>query len=135
MGPAILQVHSPVDSLFNVVVIKTLMLFEHLSFEHPTEFDVFGLSPLCEHEITAHQRYLWLSPLLLHGYLGIRHIERELQNAIVWPSCFGRLPSRDTVERFIPALEHTVTGVFDRLIEQADHRGLLGSAHCIDSAD
>jgi hypothetical protein len=56
----------------------------------------------------------------LHCYYkdiyGIRPVERELRNAVVWLSCgFDRPPSRDVVDRFLTDLEHVVNDVFDRL--------------------
>jgi hypothetical protein len=74
--------------------------------------------------------------LLLPRYLGIRPVERELQNTVVWLSCgFDRPPSRDTVDRFLTDVEHIVDDVFDRLVEQAARRGLLDLTYCIDSTD
>jgi len=76
----------------------------------------------------------------LHCYYkniyGIRPIERELQNTVVWLSCgFDRPPSRDAVDRFLTDLEHVVDEVFDHLVEQAACRGLLDLTYCIDSTD
>ena len=76
----------------------------------------------------------------LHCYYkdiyGIRSVERELQNTVVWLSCgFGRLPSRDAVDFFLTDLEHVVDEVFDHLVEQAARLGLLNLTYCIDSTD
>jgi len=71
-----------------------------------------------------------------HDIYGIRPVERELQNTVVWLSCgFDRPPSRDAVDRFLTDLEHVVDEVFGRLVEQAARRGLLDLTYCIDSTD
>jgi len=67
----------------------------------------------------------------LHCYYkeiyGIRPVAREFQNTVIWLSCgFDRSPSRDAVDRFITDIEHAVDEMFDRLVEQAARRGLLG---------
>ncbi len=137
MSPATLQEHSSVETFFNVVETETLALFEHLSFEFLEEFDVFAPSPpgrTRDHE----------PPELMCGFLhcyykdiyGIRPVERELQNTVVWLSCgFDRPPSRDAVDRFLTDLEHVVDQIFDHLVEQAARRGLLDLTYCIDSTD
>ena len=76
----------------------------------------------------------------LHCYYkdiyGIRPVERELQNTVVWLSCgFDRLPSGDAVDRFLTDLKHVVNEVFDRFVDQAAARGLLDLIYCIDSTD
>ncbi len=76
----------------------------------------------------------------LHCYYkdiyGIRPVERELRNTVVWLSCgFDRPPSRDAVDRFLTDLEHVANEVFDHLVEQAARRGLLDLTYCIDSTD
>jgi hypothetical protein len=137
MSPATLQDHPSVDSFFNVVETETLALFEHLSFEFLEEFDVFA--PAQTGRTRDHE-----PPELMRGFLhcyykdiyGIRPVERELQNTVVWLSCgFDRPPSRDAVDRFLTDLEHVVDDVFERLVEQAAARGLLDVTYCIDSTD
>ncbi len=76
----------------------------------------------------------------LHCYYkdiyGIRPVERELRNTVIWLSCgFDRPPSRDAVDRFLTDLEHVVDDVFTRLVEQAAACGLLDLTYCIDSID
>jgi len=71
-----------------------------------------------------------------HDIYGIRPVERELQNTVVWLSCgFDRPPSRDAVDRFLTDLEHVVDEVFNHLVEQVACRGLLDLTYCIDSTD
>jgi hypothetical protein len=65
----------------------------------------------------------------LHCYYkdiyGIRPVERELQNTVVWLSCgFDRPPSRGAVG-FLPIFDPVVNKVFDHLVRQAARRGLL----------
>ena len=137
MSSATLQDDPSVDSFFNVVETETLALFEYLFFEFLEEFDVFARAETGrtrDHE----------PPELMRGFLhcyykdiyGIRPVERELRNTVVWLSCgFDRSPSRDAVDRFLTDLEHVVDEVFDRLVEQAARRGLLDLTYCIDSTD
>jgi len=55
---------------------------------------------------------------------------------IVWLSRgFDRPTSRDAVDCFLTNPEHVVDEVFDRLVEQAAHRGLLDVLYYIDSTD
>ncbi len=137
MSPATLKDHPSVDSFFNVAETETLGLFEHLSFEFLEEFDVFA--PAQTGRTREHE-----PPELMRGFLhcyykdiyGVRPVERELQNTVVWLSCgFDRPPSRDAVDRFLTDLEHVVDDVFDHLVEQAARRGLLDLTYCIDSTD
>ena len=126
-----------VESFFNVAETETLAVFEHLPFGFLEEFDVFA--PAETGRTREHE-----PPELMRGFLhcyyhdiyGIRPVERELRNTIVWLSCgFDRPPSRDAVDRFLTDLEHVVDKVFDRLVEQAARRGLLDLTYCIDSTD
>jgi hypothetical protein len=76
----------------------------------------------------------------LHCYYkdvyGIRPVERELRNTVVWLSCgFDRPPSRDAVDRFLTDLKHVVDDVFTHLVEQAALGGLLNLTYSIDSTD
>ncbi len=112
-------------------------MFEHLSLEFLEEFDVFA--PAQTGRTREHE-----PPELMRGFLhcychdiyGIRPVERELRNTVVWLSCgFDRPPSRDAVDRFLTDLEHVVDNVFDRLVEQAARCGLLDLTYCIDSTD
>jgi hypothetical protein len=137
MQSATLQDDPSVASFFNVVETETLALFEHLSFEFLTQFDVFA--PAKAGRTRDHE-----PPEMMRGFLhcyykdiyGIRPVERELQNTVVWLSCgFDRPPSRDAVDRFLADLEQVVTDVFDHLVEQAARRGLLDLTYCIDSTD
>ena len=137
MSPATLQEQSSVETFFNVVETETLALFEHLSFEFLEEFDVFA--PAETGRTRDHE-----PPEMMRGFLhcyykdiyGIRPVERELQNTVVWLSCgFDRPPSRDAVDRFLTDLEHVVDEIFDHLVEQAARRGLLDLTYCIDSTD
>jgi hypothetical protein len=137
MSSATLQDDPSVDSFFNIVETETLALFEHLSFEFLEEFDVFA--PAETGRTREHE-----PPELMRGFLhcyykdiyGIRPVERELRNTVVWLSCgLDRPPSRDAVDRFLTDLEHVVDEVFDRLVEQAAARGLLDLTYCIDSTD
>jgi hypothetical protein len=95
MASATLQGDPSVESLFNVAETETLALFEHLSFEFLEEFDVFALAETGrtrEHE----------PPEMMRGFLhcyyhdtyGIRPVERELRNTIVWLSCGRRRETR-----------------------------------------
>ena len=86
---------------------ETLALFEHLSFKFLEEFNVFV--PSAPGRTRDHE-----PPELMRGFLhwyykniyGIRPVERELRNAVVWLSCgFDRLPSRDAVDRFLTDLD------------------------------
>ncbi len=71
-----------------------------------------------------------------HDIYGIRPVERELQNTVVWLSCgFDRPRLSTAVDRFLTGLEHVVDEVFDRLVEQAATGGLLDLTYCIDSTD
>jgi len=137
MSSATLQDDPSIDSFFNSVETETLALFEHLSFEFLEEFDVFA--PSSPGRTREHN-----PPELMRGFLhcyykdiyGIRPVERELNNTVVWLSCgFDRPPSRDAVNRFLTDLEHVVDEVFDRLVKQAACRGLLNLTYCIDSTD
>ncbi len=137
MSSATLQDHPSVESFFNVVETETLALFEHLSFEFLEEFDVFAPAK------TVRTRDLE-PPEMMRGFLhcyskniyGIRPVERELNNTVVWLSCgFDRPPSRDAVDRFLADLEHVVDRVFDHLVEQTASRGLLDLTYSIDSTD
>ncbi|MCD2201128.1 IS5/IS1182 family transposase, partial [Halobacterium sp. KA-4] len=103
MSSATLQDDPSVESFFNVAETETLALFEHLSFEFLEEFDVFA--PAQTGRTREHE-----PPELMRGFLhcyykdiyGIRPVERELRNTVVWLSCgFDRPPSRDAVDRFI----------------------------------
>ena len=127
MSSAILQDDPSVESFLNVVETETLALFEYLSFEFLKGFDVFA--PAETRRIRDHE-----PPELMRGFLhcyykdvyGIRPVERELRNTVVWLSCgFDRPPSRDTVNRFLTDLEQVVGEVFDRFVEQAARHGLL----------
>ena len=124
MDSAALQDDPSIESFFNVVEMGTLALFEYLSFEFLEEFDVFA--PAETGRTREHE-----PPELMRGFLhchykdiyGIRPVERELQNTVVWLSCgFDRPPSRDAVDRFLTDLEHVVGEVFDHLVEQAATR-------------
>jgi len=115
MSSATLQDDPSVESLFNVAETETLALFEHLSFEFLEEFDVFA--PVQAGRTREHE-----PPELMRGFLhcyykniyGIRPVERDLQNTVVWLSCgFDRPPSRDAVDRFLTDLEHVVDEVFN----------------------
>ena len=121
MSSATLQDDPSVDSFFNVVETETLALFEHLSFEFLEEFDVFA--PAQTGRTRDHEPQELMRGFLhcyYKGIYGIRPVERELQNTVVWLSCgFDRPPSRDAVDRFLTDLEHVVDKVFDRLVEQA----------------
>jgi len=106
MSSATLQDDPSVESFFNVVETETLALFEHLSFEFLEGFDVFA--PAETGRTREHE-----PPELMRGFLhcyykdiyGIRPVERELQNTVVWLSCgFDRPPSRDAVDRFLTDL-------------------------------
>ena len=134
MSSATLQDDPSVESFFNVAETETLALFEHLSFGFLEEFDVFA--PAKTERTRDHE-----PPELMRGFLhcyyhdiyGIRPVERELRNTVVWLSCgFARPPSRDAVDRFLTDLEHVVDEVFDRLVEQAACRGLLDLTYCIE---
>ncbi|MFD1642460.1 IS5/IS1182 family transposase, partial [Halohasta litorea] len=100
MSSATLQDDPSVESFFNVVETETLALFEHLSFEFLEEFDVFA--PAKTGRTREHE-----PPEMMRGFLhcyykdiyGIRPVERELRNTVVWLSCgFDRPPSRDAVD-------------------------------------
>ncbi|SDN52515.1 hypothetical protein SAMN05192554_1565, partial [Haloarchaeobius iranensis] len=103
MSSATLQDAPSVETFFNVAETETLALFEHLSFEFLEEFDVFA--PAETGRTRDHE-----PPELMRGFLhcyyhdiyGIRPVERELRNTVVWLSCgFDRPPSRDAVDRFL----------------------------------
>jgi len=102
------------------------------------EFDVFAPAETGgrtrEHEPPAMMRgFLHCTS---HDIYGIRPVERELRNTVVWLSCgFDRPSSRDAVDRFLTDLEHLVDDIFDRLVEEAARRGLLDVTYCIDSTD
>ena len=126
-----------VDEFLNAAATETVPLFEYLEFEFLLEYDVFA--PARRGRTRDHE-----PPELMRGFLhcyykdiyGIRPVERELRNTIVWLSCgFDRPPSRDAVDRFLTDLEHVVDEVFDHLVEQAARRGLLNLTYCIDSTD
>ena len=117
MSSATLQDDSSVESFFNVAETETLALFEHLFFEFLEEFDVFA--PAQTGRTREHE-----PPELMRGFLhcyyhdiyGIRPVERELRNTVVWLSCgFDRPPSRGAADRFLTDLERVVDEVFDRL--------------------
>ena len=114
MSSTTLQDDLSVESFFNVAETETLALFEHLSFEFLEEFGVFA--PAQTERTRDHG-----PPELMRGFLhcyykdiyGIRPVERELRNTVVWLSCgFDRPPSRDAVDRFLTDLEHVVDDVF-----------------------
>ncbi|MFC4440444.1 MULTISPECIES: transposase [Natrialbaceae] len=137
MCSATLQDAPSVETFFNVVETETLALFEHLSFEFLEELDVFA--PAETGRTRDHE-----PPEMMRGFLhcyyhdiyGIRPVERELRNTVVWLSCgFDRPPSRDAVDRFLTDLEHVVDEIFDHLVEQAAAGGLLDLTYCIDSTD
>jgi hypothetical protein len=137
MASATLQDDPSVETFPNVAETETLALFEHLSFEFLEEFDVFAPA---ETERTRDYEPPELMRGFLHCYYhdiyGIRPVERELRNMVVWLSCgFDRPPSRYAVDRFLTDLEHVVDEVFDRLVKQAAWRGLLDLTYCIDSTD
>ncbi|EMA07292.1 ISH11 transposase [Haloarcula marismortui ATCC 33800] len=117
MSSASLQGDPSVESFFNVAETETLALFEHPSSEFLEEVDVFA--PAETGRTRDHE-----TPEMMRGFLhcyyhdiyGIRPVERELRNTVVWLSCgFDRPPSRDTADRFLTDLEHVVDNVFDRL--------------------
>ncbi len=137
MSSATLQDDPSVESFSNVVETETLALFEHLSFEFLEEFDVFA--PAQTGRTGDHE-----PPELMRGFLhcyykdiyGIRPVERELRNAVVWLSCgFDRPRLSTAVDRFFTDLKHIVDDVFTHLVEQAACRGLLDLTYCIDSTD
>jgi hypothetical protein len=102
-----LQDDSSVESFSNIVETETLALFEHLSFEFLEAFDV---SASAETGRTQDLKPLELMRGFLHCYYkniyGIHPVARELNNTVVWLSCgFGRLPSRDAVNRFLTDLD------------------------------
>ena len=137
MSSATLQGHPSVDSLFNVAETETLALFEHISFEFLEEFDVFAPA---ETRRTRDREPPELIGGFLHCYYrdiyGIRPVERELQNTVVWLSCgFDRPRLLTAVDRFLIDLEHVVDDVFERLVEQAARRSPLDLTYCIDSTD
>ena len=137
MSTATLQDDPSVESFFNIVETETLELFEHLSFEFLEEFDVF---PPAETGRTRDHEPPELMRGFLHCYYkdvyGIRPVERELRNTVVWLSCgFDRPRLSTAVDHFLTDLEHVVTKVFDYLVEQAARRGLLDLTYCIDSTD
>ncbi len=132
-----LQEEASIDEFFNLAATETLALFEHLAFDFLEEFDVFAPG---ERGRTRDHHPPELFRAFLHCYYkdiyGIRPVTRELQNTIVWLSCgFDRPPSRDAVDRFLTDLEHVVDEVFECLVEQAAHRGLLDLTYRIDSTD
>jgi len=137
MSSATLQDEPSVETFFNVAETETLALFEHLSFEFLEEFDVFA--PSAPGRTREHEPPEMIRGFLhcyYHGIHGIRPVERELRNTIVWLSCgFDRPPSRDAVDRFLTDLEHVVDEVFGRLVEQAAGGGLLDLTYYIDSTD
>ncbi|GGJ13477.1 hypothetical protein GCM10008995_24180 [Halobellus salinus] len=119
MSSATLQDDPSVESFFNVAETETPASFEHFSFEFLEEFDVFAPA---ETGRTRDHEPPELMRDSLHCYYkdiyGIRPVERELRNTVVWLSCgFDRPPSRDAVDRFLTALEHVVTKVFGHLVE------------------
>jgi hypothetical protein len=137
MCSATLQDDPSVEAFFNLAETETLALFEHLSFEFLEAFDMFAPAK------TGRTRE-YEPPELMRGFLhcyykgiyGIRPVNRELQNTIVWLSYgFDRPPSRDMVDCFLTDLEHVVGNVFDHLVKQAARRGLLDLTYCIDSTD
>ena len=88
MSSATLQDDPSVESFFNVAETETLALFEHFSFEFLAEFDVFA--PAETGRTREHE-----PPEMIRGFLhcyyhdiyGIRPVERELRNTVVWLSC------------------------------------------------
>ncbi len=125
MSSATLQDDSSVESFFNVAESETLAFFEHLSFEFLEEFDVF--TPAQTGGTREHE-----PPELMRGFLhcyyhdiyGIRPIERELRNAVVWLSCgFDRPPSRDAADRILTDSHTSLT------------RSLLDLTYCTVSTD
>ncbi|WP_313686173.1 transposase [Halobellus marinus] len=137
MSSATLQDDPSVETFFNVAETETLALFEYLSFEFLEEFDVFA--PAETGRTREHEPPEMMRAVLhcyYHDIYGIRPVERELRNTVVWVSCgFDRPPSRDAVDRFLTDLEHVVDEVLDHLVEQAARRGLLDLTYCIDSTD
>jgi hypothetical protein len=132
-----LQEEASIDSFLNVVATETVPLFEYLSFDFLSEYDVFA--PSSRGRTRVHE-----PPELMQGFLhcyykdlyGTRPVTRELNNPLVWLCCgFDRPPSRDTVDRFLTDLALVVDDVFERLVEQAAIRGLLDSTFRIDSTD
>src|SRR6056297_3058096 len=114
MSPATLQDDPSVESFFNVAETETLALFEHLSFEFLVEFDVFA--PAKSGRTREHE-----PPELMRGFLhcyyhdiyGIRPVERELRNTVIWPSCgFDRLRLSTAVDHFLTDVEHVVADIF-----------------------
>ncbi|MGQ3722160.1 transposase [Natrialba aegyptia] len=137
MCSATLRDAPSVETFFNIVETETLALFEYLSFEFLEEFDVFAPAKTGR---TRDHKPSEMMRGFLHCYYrdiyGIRPVERELRNTVVWLSCgFDRPPSRDAVDRFLTDLEHVVDEIFDHLVEQAAYRGLLDLTYCIDSTD
>ncbi|GAB3018652.1 transposase [Natronobiforma cellulositropha] len=137
MSSATLQDEPWIDEFFNLVAVETLPLFEYLSFDFLSEYDVFA--PAHRGRTRDHH-----PPELFRGFLhcfyrgiyGPRPVTRELQNTAVWLSCgFDRSPSRDAADRFLTDLGLVVDDVFSRLVEQAAARGLLDSTFRIDSTD
>jgi len=52
-------------------------------------------------------------PFYYRNIHGIRPVDRELQNTLVWIDCeFDQSPSRDAVDRSLTDLEHVVDEVF-----------------------
>ncbi len=97
MRSATLQDDPSVESFFNVAETETLALFEPFSFEFLVEFDVFAPAETGrtrEHKPPGLMRGFF--HCYYHDTFGIRPIERELQNTVVWLGCgFDRPPSRD----------------------------------------
>jgi hypothetical protein len=137
MSSATLQDDPLVDSFFNTVKTEMLALLKHLSFEFLEEFNVFASA---ETGRTRDREPPELMRVFLYCYYkdiyGIRPVERELRNTVVWLSCgLDRPPLRDAVDRLLTDLKHIVDEVFDHLVEQAAQRGLLDLTCCIDSTD
>jgi len=113
MESATLQSEPSVESFLNAVETETFGLFEQLSFEFLSEFDVFAPPPPGRTRVHEPAQ---LMRGVLHCYYkdiyGIRPAARELHNPPVWLGYgFDRPPSRDAVDRFLTDLEPGVTTI------------------------
>lgn len=77
----------------------------------------------------------WLSALLLQGHLRRTSGHARTSARVCLVYCrLNKPPFRDTIDSCLTDLEHAIDDVFDKLVKQAAHRGLLDSTYAIDAA-
>jgi len=105
------------------------------SFKFLEEFDLFATVETGRRPRTTRTDAFLFPPIIQKIYV-IYSVKQVFRNRVILLSCgFDRPPLRDAVNSFLTDLEHIANKMFDSLVEQAAHGGLLDLTHYIDSTD